>query len=201
VTEVTENDLLNESTETIDADEDIAADGDEEEFDAEIQELKKRVQQMQEEAEKIEAMQNNVEKQINKDHKTPNFGADTDNRSIYVGNVDYSTTQEELQEFFQSCGPVNRVTIMRDKWLGHPKGFAYVEFAEADAIVNAMILNETPLNGRPLKISPKRTNIPGFHYGARGGGAPRRARFRSRRAGYYGRRPYRPRRSTYYAPY
>lgn len=44
-----------------------------------------------------------------------------DERSIYVGNVDYSTTNEELQAFFASCGPVVRVTILNDKWSG-PKG-------------------------------------------------------------------------------
>eukprot|EP00916_Digyalum_oweni_P013672 GHVL01022443.1.p1 GENE.GHVL01022443.1~~GHVL01022443.1.p1 ORF type:complete len:138 (+),score=21.25 GHVL01022443.1:44-457(+) len=48
---------------------------------------------------------------------------DTDRRSVYVGQVDYSTTPEELQEHFKSCGTINRITILVDKFTGHPKGF------------------------------------------------------------------------------
>ena len=49
---------------------------------------------------------------------------EVDSRSIYVGNVDYGATPEELQNHFQSCGTINRVTILCDKFTGHPKGFA-----------------------------------------------------------------------------
>jgi hypothetical protein len=45
---------------------------------------------------------------------------DADNRSVYVGQVDYACTPEELQMHFQSCGTVNRVTILTDKF-GNPK--------------------------------------------------------------------------------
>ena len=48
--------------------------------------------------------------------------------SIYVGQVDYSTTPEELLAHFESCGTVERVTIVCDKFTGKPKGFAYLEF-------------------------------------------------------------------------
>jgi polyadenylate-binding protein 2 len=65
--------------------------------------------------------------------------------------VDYSCTPEEVQQHFQSCGTVNRVTILTDKF-GQPKGFAYVEFVEVDAIQNALLLNESELHGRQLKV-------------------------------------------------
>ena len=65
--------------------------------------------------------------------------------------MDYSCTPEEVQQHFQSCGTVNRVTILTDKF-GQPKGFAYVEFVEADAIQNALLLNESELHGRQLKV-------------------------------------------------
>jgi polyadenylate-binding protein 2 len=65
--------------------------------------------------------------------------------------VDYACTPEEVQQHFQSCGTVNRVTILTDKF-GQPKGFAYVEFVEVDAVQNALILNETELHGRQLKV-------------------------------------------------
>ena len=48
--------------------------------------------------------------------------------SIYVGQVDYSSTPEELLAHFESCGTVERVTIVCDKFTGKPKGFAYLEF-------------------------------------------------------------------------
>lgn len=51
-----------------------------------------------------------------------------DGCSIYVGQVDYSTTPEELLAHFEACGQVERVTIVCDKYTGKPKGFAYLEF-------------------------------------------------------------------------
>jgi RNA recognition motif-containing protein len=51
-----------------------------------------------------------------------------DRNSIYVGQVDYSSTPEELLAHFESCGTVERVTIVCDKFTGKPKGYAYLEF-------------------------------------------------------------------------
>uniref|UniRef100_A0A2P2M8I8 RRM domain-containing protein n=1 Tax=Rhizophora mucronata TaxID=61149 RepID=A0A2P2M8I8_RHIMU len=65
--------------------------------------------------------------------------------------VDYACSPEEVQQHFQSCGTVNRVTILTDKF-GQPKGFAYVEFVENDAVQNALLLNESELHGRQLKV-------------------------------------------------
>ncbi|XP_040260431.1 polyadenylate-binding protein 1 isoform X1 [Aegilops tauschii subsp. strangulata] len=103
--------------------------------------------------------------------------AEVDACSIYVGNVDYGCLPEEVQEHFQDCGTVNRVTILTD-FYGNPKGYAYVEFHEAEAVQNALQLNDTELHGRPLKVCPKRTNVPGMSY-------------------HRGRRPFQP----YYPPY
>merc|ERR1719424_1211690 len=103
--------------------------------------MKKKVREMEEEAARIEALQASVEKAATPTAKVAGNTQEADSRSVYVGNVDYSTTIEELKEFFQSCGPVTRVTICTDKWTQQPKGYGYVEFKEADALVNAMILN------------------------------------------------------------
>lgn len=86
---------------------------------------------------------------------------EVDARSVYVGNVDYACTPEELQAHFQECGTVNRVTILTDR-SGNPKGFAYVEFLEADAVEAACLLEGSELRGRQLKVQPKRTNVPGL---------------------------------------
>lgn len=70
----------------------------------------------------------------------------------HVLQVDYACTPEEVQQHFQSCGTVNRVTILTDKF-GQPKGFAYVEFLETEAVQEALVLNESELHGRQLKVT------------------------------------------------
>jgi RNA recognition motif-containing protein len=65
--------------------------------------------------------------------------------------VDYACLPEEVQQHFQDCGTVNRVTILTDNF-GHPKGFAYVEFLDIEAVQNALQLNDTELHGRRLKV-------------------------------------------------
>ena len=77
------------------------------------------------------------------------------------GQVDYGTKPEELQVHFKGCGIVNRVTILTDKF-GNPKGFAYVEFQDAEAVANALLLSDTEFRGRTIKVSAKRTNQPGM---------------------------------------
>lgn len=102
---------------------------------------------------------------------------DVDARSIYVGNVDYEASPEELQRHFQEIGPINRVTILLNKFTGKPKGFAYIEFAEPASVSKSFSLNDSIFRNRNLKVVAKRTNIPGFNGRGRGGfrgrGAPR----------------------------
>uniref|UniRef100_A0A3B4AIQ4 RRM domain-containing protein n=1 Tax=Periophthalmus magnuspinnatus TaxID=409849 RepID=A0A3B4AIQ4_9GOBI len=101
---------------------------------------------------------------------------DADNRSVYVGNVDYGATADELEIHFNGCGPVNRVTILCDRFSGHPKGFAYIEFSDRESVESAIGLHETLFRGRVLKVLPKRTNMPGISTtdrGAHRGGQPR----------------------------
>ncbi|AWP01453.1 putative embryonic polyadenylate-binding protein 2-B-like [Scophthalmus maximus] len=100
---------------------------------------------------------------------TPEERIDADNRSVYVGNVDYGATADELEIHFNGCGPVNRVTILCDRFSGHPKGFAYIEFTDRDSVQSAIGLHETLFRGRVLKVMPKRTNMPGISTTDRGG--------------------------------
>uniref|UniRef100_A0A3Q0T111 PABPN1 like, cytoplasmic n=1 Tax=Amphilophus citrinellus TaxID=61819 RepID=A0A3Q0T111_AMPCI len=113
---------------------------------------------------------------------TPEERIDADNRSIYVGNVDYGATADELEIHFNGCGPVNRVTILCDRFSGHPKGFAYIEFSDRDSVQSAIGLHETLFRGRVLKVMPKRTNMPGISTTDRGG--HRGAHSRGRGRGY-----------------
>ena len=102
-----------------------------------------------------------------------------DGHSIYVGQVDYATTPEELVVHFESCGTIERVTIVCDKFTGKPKGFAYLEFADDAAVNNAVKLDGSTFKDRQLKVTPKRINDPNFYasqqqsssgYQGRGGG-------------------------------
>uniref|UniRef100_A0A8C3N081 Uncharacterized protein n=1 Tax=Geospiza parvula TaxID=87175 RepID=A0A8C3N081_GEOPR len=94
---------------------------------------------------------------------------EADQRSIYVGNVDYGGTAEELESHFNSCGQINRVTILCDKFSGHPKGYAYIEFEEQSSVKAAVELDESVFRGRVIKVLPKRTNMPGISSTDRGG--------------------------------
>jgi polyadenylate-binding protein 2 len=87
---------------------------------------------------------------------------EADLRSIYVGNVDYSATAQELEAHFHGCGSINRVTILCDKFSGHPKGFAYVEFGDKDSVQTAQALDDSLFKGRQIKVVSKRTNRPGI---------------------------------------
>lgn len=67
--------------------------------------------------------------------------------------MDYSATPEEIQQHFASCGSINRVTILCDKFSGNPKGYAYVEFADPSFVDTALALNESLFKGRLIKAS------------------------------------------------
>ncbi|KAM4066011.1 RNA recognition motif domain-containing protein [Hirsutella rhossiliensis] len=143
-------------------DHDIAASEEEE-----ITAMKRRVAEMEEEAKKLREMQATLEQQS---ADLADDKESVDARSIFVGNVDYSASPEEILAHFQSCGSINRVTILLDKFTGQPKGYAYVEFKEPSLVPQALVLNESVFKGRNIKVTPKRTNVPGMSRGRGRGG-------------------------------
>ncbi|PGH19168.1 hypothetical protein AJ80_04248 [Polytolypa hystricis UAMH7299] len=169
----------------------------------EIAAMKRRVAEMESEAAKLREMQASLDQQSESLREDKE---DIDARSIFVGNVDYGASPEEIQAHFQSCGSINRVTILLDKFTGHPKGYAYVEFSEPSLVAQALVLNESVFRGRNLKVVPKRTNLPGMSARGRGRGA-----FRGAGRGSFGRGGFPPRggyrgggfrgRGRGYAPY
>lgn len=166
--EVEDADLL--ETETAKTGEDEAA---------ELEAIKQKMQENEDELAKLRQMQSKIDKELTagtEQTETTVNREEADARSIHVGNVDYSTTPEELQQLFQACGTVNRVTILTDKY-EQPKGFAYIEFLEADAVTTALQLAGTDLHGRAIKVTAKRTNVPGMKKGGKGKG---------KGGGYYG---------------
>ncbi|KAJ6754674.1 hypothetical protein OIU79_027310 [Salix purpurea] len=134
----------------------------------ELDDMKKRLKEMEDEAAALLEMQAKVEKEMGsvQDPSASTAASqanreEVDSRSVFVGNVDYLCTPEEVQQHFQACGTINRVTIRSDKY-GQPKGYAYVEFLESVAVQEALLLNESELHGRQLKVTVKRTNLPGM---------------------------------------
>jgi polyadenylate-binding protein 2 len=170
--------------EVTDTKEEIAVVAPEEDDDDNIEELKQQLLVLEEEAKKREGFGTPQES------STP----ETDARSIYIGNVDYSATEAELLDFLRPCGDVVRVHIGVNKFTGQPKGFAYAEFKDMDGMKNSFLLNEQNFKGRNVIIKLKRTNISG--YSKRGRGRGRRGRGRGR-----GYRPYYRRGRGYYSPY
>ncbi|KAJ3435266.1 eukaryotic initiation factor 4b-related [Anaeramoeba flamelloides] len=83
-------------------------------------------------------------------------------RSIYVGNLEYKVSEEELKEFFSSIGKVKKVRIPTNL-TGQHKGFGYVEFEDKLSVEKAFELNRKKLNGREVVIRNKRTNLPRFN--------------------------------------
>jgi polyadenylate-binding protein 2 len=82
--------------------------------------MKQRVKEMEDEAAKLREMQATLDRNENPELRESK--EDIDSRSVFVGNVDYSATPEEIQNHFRSCGSINRVTILLDKFTGQPKG-------------------------------------------------------------------------------
>jgi RNA recognition motif-containing protein len=90
--------------------------------------------------------------------------------NIFVGNLSRDVTEEDLREAFSAFGQVSKVTILKDKFSGEPRGFGFVEMpakAEAQAAINGM--NQKDLKGRALNVNEARpkTERPG---GGGGGG-------------------------------
>ena len=74
--------------------------------------------------------------------------------NIYVGNLPYSITEDQLRSAFGAFGEVSSVSVITDKFSGQSKGFAFVEMpdnAAADAAIKG--LNETNMGGRNVKVN------------------------------------------------
>jgi RNA recognition motif-containing protein len=94
--------------------------------------------------------------------------------NIYVGNLSYEVTEDDLQQAFEAFGQVESVRIIKDKYSGQSKGFGFVEMpakAEAQSAVNE--LNGKELKGRTLNVNEARPRSEGHRGGGREGGGRR----------------------------
>lgn len=91
--------------------------------------------------------------------------------NIYVGNLPYDATEEQLRELFGAHGSVERVNLITDRMTGQSRGFGFVEMvdqAAAEAAIEA--INGTELNGRTLNVNVARPKTEHRGGGGRRGG-------------------------------
>jgi cold-inducible RNA-binding protein len=94
-------------------------------------------------------------------------------RKLYVGNLPYDTSEQDLQTLFAAAGTVDSVNVMRDMTTGRARGFAFVEMASEEEAQNAVTtLNNHQLGGRNLTVNEARPKPQGG--GGYGGGESRR---------------------------
>ena len=93
-------------------------------------------------------------------------------RRLYVGNLPYSASEDQLTELFSRAGKVDSVRVMRDMATGRARGFAFVEMATDEEAQRAISeLHEQDLEGRALVVNEARPKPEGgFGGGGRGGG-------------------------------
>jgi cold-inducible RNA-binding protein len=86
--------------------------------------------------------------------------------NIFVGNLSFQTTQDDLHATFATYGSVERVSIVTDRDTGQARGFAFVEMTESQAAQTAISqLNGTDLHGRTLNVNEARPKPTGGGYG------------------------------------
>ncbi len=95
--------------------------------------------------------------------------------NIYIGNMSFDTTEDQLRQAFEGFGEVSTVNIITDKYSGEPRGFAFVEMSSKDEAIAAISgLNGQDLNGRSLNVNEAKPRPQGGGGNRGGGGGFRR---------------------------
>ena len=95
--------------------------------------------------------------------------------NIYVGNLSYTTNEQELRDAFEAFGKVTRATVIMDRETGRSKGFGFVEMAnnaEAEEAIRSM--NGRNVGGRTIRVNQAEERKPREGGGGGGPGGPRR---------------------------
>ena len=98
---------------------------------------------------------------------------------LYVGNLPYQATEEELTQLFSQAGPVASVQVMRDAMTGRARGFAFVEMGTEEGAQKAIAqFHQHPFDGRALVVNEARPRTPGGgRFGDDGGRSRREPRW------------------------
>lgn len=93
---------------------------------------------------------------------------------LYVGNLAYSVTNEDLEALFSQAGKVDTATVVMDKFSGQSRGFGFVEMADSNDAARAIQeFDQTELKGRAIRVNEARPREGGGMGGPRGGGGGR----------------------------
>lgn len=96
---------------------------------------------------------------------------------IYIGNLPYSATEQDVQTLFAQFGEIENVALIKDRDSGRPKGFGFITFINQNSAQDALKMDGQDFQGRPLKVSMAKEKTAGEGGGGRrggGGGARRR---------------------------
>src|ERR1700759_1150605 len=92
-------------------------------------------------------------------------------KNIYVGNLSYSATEDQVRSMFEAYGPVERVSIVTDRDTGQPRGFAFVEMTDDEAAGKEKVaLNGQNMDGRNLTVNEAKPKADRPRGGGGGGG-------------------------------
>jgi len=92
-------------------------------------------------------------------------------KKLYVGNIPFTTTEDELRAIFERHGSVSSVNVITDRETGRSRGFAFVEMDEVSAADDAMrALDGTDFGGRSLRVNEAQDRRGGGGYRGGGGG-------------------------------
>lgn len=80
--------------------------------------------------------------------------------SIYVGNLPFSASEDEVRQQFEAFGDVDRVKLISDRETGRPRGFGFVEMATDAANAAIEALNGQDMGGRPLRVNEAQERRP-----------------------------------------
>lgn len=86
---------------------------------------------------------------------------------IYVGNLPFSASEDEVRTLFAQHGTVESVSLITDRETGRPRGFGFVEMSRADASRAIQNLNGKDMGGRPLRVNEAQERSGGGQRGPR----------------------------------
>lgn len=89
---------------------------------------------------------------------------------LFIGNLAFSTTKEDLESAFSVYGPIVEVKIPTDRYTGRVRGFAFVTFESQQSAEKALALDGKELNGRPIRVNVAQEKKAGDAGGRRNGG-------------------------------
>lgn len=81
---------------------------------------------------------------------------------IYVGNLPFSATEDEVRQLFAQHGTVNAVNLIKDRDTGQPRGFGFIEMPNGDATKAIKSLNGAALSGRALRVNEAQERMGGW---------------------------------------